>query len=237
LWIWWENIIYKWFLKQIVLIRVYSETTKHKIIRLYGISPEKILVIKDIPYNHFYPNEVGGLKSRHFLNLPPDAFVYLFFGSVKPYKGIETLITTFNHLPSENDYLIIAGICREKKYFQHILELSGKNTRIVIHNEFIKMDHVQYYMNAADVVVLPFINVEHSGSVDLAVSFAKPVVTIGTSLLREQLRNQSELLFDDPDQLLRILKEVKSMDLKKIGEDNFRAVELSNFSEIVALFH
>ncbi len=50
-------------------------------------SPDKVKVI---PHGHFIEvieNTISRSEARHLLNIPESAFVILFFGLVRPYKG------------------------------------------------------------------------------------------------------------------------------------------------------
>ena len=52
-----------------------------------------------IPHGHFidaYENKVSRVEARRELGITPDGFVYLFFGNVKRYKGVEHLLEVFS---------------------------------------------------------------------------------------------------------------------------------------------
>ncbi len=225
-----------WFLRRCDRIRVYSETTKRKIVRLYRINPGKVYVIHDVPFHRYYPGEATREEGRQYLNLPASAFVYLFFGMVKPYKGIEELISAFLQIAGPEDYLLIAGTSDMKAYGRRIDALARQHPNILFPNQFIDMRKVQYFCRAADVMVFPFRNVEHSGSVDLALSFAKPVITINTPFMQALLKHQSYLLFDQVSQLPELMVKVKDYNLQEIGSLNLQTAEASNYKDFVRLF-
>lgn len=236
-WVRMERWVYYYFLRGCSRVRVYSETTRRKIIQLYKLPPAKVVVVQDVPYHFYYPNTVSRCESREKLNLPGDAFVFLFFGMVKTYKGIESLIEEFSRVPGSAPYLLIAGVGNPAQYGHKIELLAQKDSRIRFHNRFIEKHEVQYYFNAADVVVLPFRNVEHSGSVDLAMSFGKPIITLKTPFMANLLSHQTALLFSNPRELGKIMQTVREEPrLDVIGERNFQLADQVNYRDLLNLF-
>jgi beta-1,4-mannosyltransferase len=236
LWLNIERVVYTWFLRRCTRIRVYTQETKDKVISIFGLDPGKIKLVYDVPFHHYYPNEVSKAESRHYLNVPQEAFVYIFLGMVKPYKGIEDLIAAFRKIASQEDILMIVGASDRPSYADSIKSLVADDSRIIFQNEFVAVPQVQYYFNAANVVVLPFKNIEHSSSVDLAMSFAKPIITLKTKFMHSLLQHQRTLLFDEPENLPEKLFEAKKLDLAEIGRVNFTIADGSNYKEFAQLF-
>ncbi|MDJ1494256.1 glycosyltransferase [Cytophagaceae bacterium DM2B3-1] len=232
-----EHVIYRYFLRRCSRIRVYSDSTRLKASRFFKIPLDKIYVIQDVPYHHYYPNTVTQKEGRTNLNFSDTAFIYLFLGMVKPYKGLEELIKAFKELEGDDNYLVIAGKGDSALYEKSIEQQIDNHPRIVFHNAFIAIDQVQYYMNAANVVVLPFKNIEHSGSVDLALSFGKPVITKETIFLQKLLHHQQELFFRKGGKsLLKTLQKAQQIDIAKVGEKNYQVAEQSNYKDLLKFF-
>lgn len=231
-----EKVIYQFFLLRCDKIRVYSEAVKKEVIRIFGISPERIFVIQDVPFHHYYPNTSTKKDSRLNLGFKEDDFLYLFFGRIEPYKGIENLIRAFLEMVQHNDYLIIAGENLDKDYLLKLKNLSAGHANIIWHNEFIEKDSVQYFFNAADIVVLPFTRIDHSGSIDLSLSFAKPVITLATEAICSLLAHQHFLLFQDSAQLAGLMCSAKQLDLDSIGSQNFKIADSAYYFDLLTLF-
>jgi len=232
-----EYYVYRYFLQRCTRIRVYSETTRIKAARYFKLDKKKIFVVQDVPFHHYYPNASGRAESRHILNLDEYTFVYLFLGMIKPYKGLEDLIAAFQQMDLSSTCLLIAGAGDNAAYENSIREKIKTHPNILFHNRFIAVDAVQHYMNAADVVVLPFRHIEHSGSVDLALSFKKPVITRKTSFLQQLLTHQQQLLFDQNSQsLYNTLQTAQKMNLNAIGQQNFIIAEQSNYGDLLLFF-
>ncbi len=235
---WWalERTVYRSFLRQCSRIRVYSEATRDTAAEQFGLDKKKILVIPDIPYHHHYPRRADRPAGRSHLQLPPGAFVYLFLGMVKPYKGVEELVDAFARMAGPDDYLVIAGASDQPAYAASLAGRIAGHPRILFHNQFVPDDRVQYYYAAADVVVLPFRNIEHSGSVDLAMSFARAVITRRTAAHQRLLAHQDALLFGSTDELADKMALARTLDLEALGGLNFRKADHQEYRELLRLF-
>lgn len=237
IWLGLERKIYGFFLRQCNHIRVYSEEVKRQAISKFGLKEQRVSVIQDVPYHYYYPNLVDKQTSRKKLGIEEDKFVYLFFGELKPYKGINDLLTAYGELEESKNCLIIAGKSYDTQYWEQLTAKAKDNTNIQWFHRFIEKEEVQFFFNAADVVVLPFMRIDHSGSIDLAMSFSKPIVTLRTDATERLLGHQLPLLFDNHRYSLKnCLQIVRESDLKSIGRRNFEIADTTNYQDLVKLF-
>ncbi|MGH2355763.1 MAG: glycosyltransferase, partial [Chloroflexota bacterium] len=144
-----------------------------------------------IPHGHFmdvYPNTIGRAAARHALGLPDDAFVYLFFGNIRSYKGVEQLLEVFSALPDRRLRLVIAG--RLHPNYRGPLQAGSGSTldrRIVFRPGQVAIEEMQVYFNAADAAVFPFVDTLTSGSAITALGFGCPIVAPAVGCLPELL--------------------------------------------------
>lgn len=104
----------------------------------------------------------------------------LFFGVLKPYKGIEILLEAFAHLPQsviKDTILQIVGhpsmaIEPLKTRAQHL----GIANRIHWDLRFVEEMEVANYFAQADVIVLPYQRIDQSGVLNVALPFGKPII-------------------------------------------------------------
>ncbi|MEM9806505.1 MAG: glycosyltransferase [Cyanobacteria bacterium P01_D01_bin.56] len=132
------------------------------------------------PHGHYktiYPNHINQVESRKTFNLQETGdFVCLFLGQIRTYKNVPHLIHCFRSLNQENIRLIVAGKPDSETLKQCLIEAAGGDRRIQLNLEFIPDQDVQRFMNAADLVVLPYQEILNSGSAVLALSFNKPLL-------------------------------------------------------------
>jgi beta-1,4-mannosyltransferase len=164
-----------------------------------------------IPHGNYigcYPNQVPRGEARRQLELPDDAFVYLFLGLLRPYKGVEDLIDAFEELESPRNQLLIAGRASNASYKEKLVCLVASNPAIKLVPEFIPDDAVQLYMNACDVCVLPYKDITTSGAAILALTFGRPVIAPAITSFPELVTPETGILYDpfQPDALAAALQ-------------------------------
>jgi glycosyltransferase involved in cell wall biosynthesis len=171
-----------------------------------------------IPHGHFidvYPNTIGRAAARRRLRLPDDAFVYVFFGNIRAYKGVEHLVETFSALPDRRLRLVIAGRLHSN-YGGPLLATSGTalDRRIVFRPGQVSIEELQVYFNAADAAVFPFEDTLTSGSAIAALGFGCPIVVPAVGCLPELLAGRGcGVLYDAaaPGGLRRALEAARAM--------------------------
>ncbi len=120
-----------------------------------------------------------------------DGPVILFFGLIRPYKGLDRLIRAFPRILSGHPgaTLLVAGECYEPfEKYEALIRETGVPERISLHLKYIPNEAVEPYFKAADVVCLPYYSATQSGIVMLAYGFRKPVVVTDTGGLAELVR-------------------------------------------------
>lgn len=168
-----------------------------------------------IPHGHWidhYKREMSPERARLKLGIPKEAFVYLFIGACKSYKGLDALVTAFRSCGT-GDFLVIAGKFQDPIYEAQILSLIGRNGQVIMRSGFIEDDDLQMYLRACNVVVAPYREILTSGTAMLAMSFGRPIVSIKAGFLIDVVDETVGLLFDatDPAGLVDALQDVKNL--------------------------
>lgn len=198
-------------------VHVHDEGTAEELRSRWG-RREGIYVVPHGNYITAYRNDCSRPEARLRLGLSEDAFVYLFLGRVRPYKGLEELITAFRGLDNLRATLLIAGEVHDPGYDGHLRELAGDDGRIRLHLGFVGEDAVQFYLNASDICVLPYRHVTTSGAAILAFSFGLPILAPRRGCFVELVGEDGErgLLYDPevPDGLAGALREAQQRELR-----------------------
>lgn len=127
-------------------------------------------------YNGHYPNSLTREQAREKLQIG-NKLTFLYFGQIRRYKGVDTLINVFTKLNEDDMQLVIAGSCNDPELKQTIEKAVKENPEsIYFFPNYIPNDQIQRYYNAADCVVLPFKHITTSGSVLLSFAFKKPLI-------------------------------------------------------------
>lgn len=187
-------------------------------------------------YIEWYPNRISKEDARRILRISDDKFVYLIFGVIRKYKGIEEAIYSFKRISTEGDVLVIVGYCSDKDYEKQLRLLYGNNPRIILITEFIKDDEVQIYFNAADIVLLPHSNVFTSGSLLLAMGFSKPVIAPSIGAITEIVDESFAVTYEPTEKggMAKAMYKAKSLDRGRASQAAYnRAMDFS-WDEIAA---
>ncbi len=161
-------------------VHVHDETVAQEVSRRYG-RRHNVFVIPHGSYLGAYPNEVNRSQARAHLrslgmDIEDNAYVFLFLGQVRPYKGIELLIRAFRTLDAPHARLLIVGKAEAPAYADEIRALAEEDPRIITHLTYVADEDLQYFFNAADVCVLPYRHITTSGAALLAFTFGKPII-------------------------------------------------------------
>lgn len=202
---------------------VHCEYARKQVIEYYNLNPQRnsVHVIPHGNYIDSYPNNISRRKARRELGLN-DKFVFLFFGQLRPYKGLDLLIEAFKQLPQDTVELVIAGRALDPDYATLIHDSTKDDPRIITYLRYIDDDTVQHFFQAADIVVLPFKSIFTSGSLLLALSFGKPVVVSELGCIRDFPTSPGLITFTPvtPSRLERALIESTHLDLIKASKAN-----------------
>ena len=197
------------------LIHVMCPGTDAFVAGSFRLPPEKLLVVPHGSYIGMYGDAASRESARQRLGLPADATVLTCLGGIRPYRGIDRLLDAFERVSAADRslHLVVAG---KPGRFHGIEELERRCVamrRVHPFFEHVADDHVQHHLAAADVVVLPHRKVLNSGGLQLALSFARPVVAPRVGCLDEALEPEFSIGFSPTDAgaLERALGQVRTL--------------------------
>ena len=192
---------------------------------------EKMQPFKDkpatvIPHGHYlpvYPDRLSKGEARKLLNLPPDAKVILFFGALRPYKGVEELLAAAQDLSSEDFLFLIAGRPLSEDYKKQLMRMAGECSHIQFHPWHVPDEKVPLYCSSADLMILPYKEILNSGTAFLALTFGVPVVVPRLGSLKELSQRYPRLVYvyDPPltkEKVIQSLESIRLSDSEREGE-------------------
>jgi beta-1,4-mannosyltransferase len=124
---------------------------------------------------------------ERFANHPRSAPVpgrVLYFGLIRPYKGIDTLISSFGEIANQELSLSIIGLPNSPAMRRLVEVATLEDPRIRSRLEFVADDVLVAEVSAAQLVVLPYREIHNSGSLLAALSLGRPVLTLDTAVNR-----------------------------------------------------
>lgn len=208
---------------------VLSDVVEQGIRKLY---PDKKIYRSTLPIYDCYgfDNSLSKNDARKKLGIDESKKVLLFFGYIRPYKGLMNLIESMPILlkEDENYFLLIVGEFYEskEKYFEKINEL-GLGKSVLVIDEFVPNEEVGIYYSAADVVILPYNSATQSGILNIAYGFKKPVVVTNVGGLPELVEDGKTGFIVEPQNPLALAEGIKKY---------FSASNIVDFSKNIETF-
>ncbi|MEU8813638.1 glycosyltransferase [Actinoplanes sp. NPDC048796] len=119
----------------------------------------------------------------------------LFFGTIRPYKGLEDLIEAFALLPDDYELTVVGETWEGWTLPASLIEASPAASRITFVNRYVTDAEVDGFFAAADMVVLPYRRSSASGPLHIAMSHGLPVVVTAVGGLVEAAEEYSGAVF------------------------------------------
>jgi glycosyltransferase involved in cell wall biosynthesis len=206
--------------------------------RAYDLAGKAQVVAHHGPYDHHRPQPAPDVGPVGF---PPGPGVtrLLFFGTIRPYKGLEDLIEAFHSLSDDEAdrfTLTVVGETWEGWTLPAtLLESSPRAARIRFVNRYVTDAEVTGAFAAADAVVLPYRRSSASGPLHIAMSEGLPVVVSTVGGLVEAVSGYDGALLvppADPRALADALRTVRLMTGRRYRDPHSWAATVDAYAEL-----
>ena len=233
-----EHWVARRMARHVDVMIVHCERARGDAARHLGIPVDRIISIDHGHFIGLYPNTVDRREARERLGIAPDEAVLLFFGNIRPYKGLDDLVRCFKATSEPRIRLVIAGRPVDDDAARQTREICDGDPRILLKAGFVPDDDLQIYFNACDVTVFPYRNILASGAVILAMSFGRACIAPSLGCIPGVLEKRSNFLYDpgQPDGLAEALGRALSSrhELARMGEANLDAARKLDWPTIAA---
>jgi D-inositol-3-phosphate glycosyltransferase len=181
---------------------VHYEAGKRLLVDHWGVREDRINVI---PHGIMpLENVPSQTDARKKLNLPADRQIILFFGGIRPNKGLDILLKALEIIKSHNNkiLLVIAGGLLGRFSFEpysDIIKKSGLSEYVRTFIKFIPEEDVDDFFAASDLIALPYLKFEaQSGVLLRAYAHKKPVVVSNAGAMGELVSSDKVGLTVEP---------------------------------------
>ena len=179
---------------------VHSEHGRARLVEALGVAPEKVAVIPHGAFEHL--TRVAGEQPLPEPLACVEKPVVLSFGLIRPYKGLDVLLDAWREADLDAE-LWIVGMPR-----MDIAALrAAAPTSVRWIPRFVADEHVAAYFRRADLVVLPYREIDQSGVLFTALAFGAPLVLSAVGGFPEVAARGAAALVapDDPQALAQQL--------------------------------
>jgi glycosyltransferase involved in cell wall biosynthesis len=160
---------------------VHSEFDRQLVVETWRVGRRRPLaVLPHGPHDHYQADPADAAQSVRLREAPADVCNLLFFGVIRPYKGLEHLVRAFEMIPdSEIDrfWLTVVGETWEGWTLPtELIEKSPRRERITFVNRYVTDKELHGHLEGADAVVLPYLRSSLSGPLHVAMGYGLPIV-------------------------------------------------------------
>lgn len=153
---------------------VHSEHGRDVLVDRLAVEPQRVHVIPHGVFEHL--TDVAGAKP-----LPPELAVVerpviLQFGLMRAYKGIDLMLEAFAAADTEAELWLVGAPRMDTAPLKQLAERLGVSGRVRWVERFVGDDELGAYFERADLVVLPYREIDQSGVLFTALAFARPLL-------------------------------------------------------------
>lgn len=155
--------------------------------RLSEVIPAARVKLGFHPLYDQFPNvEISQTEARRRLGIEEEAKIVLYFGLIRPYKGVDLLVEAASRLDDVNGLkILICGEIYEQRdrLLQKIARVPAD--RIELIDRYIPNEEVALYFRVADLIALPYRSATQSGVIPIAYACGRPVLATRVGGLTE----------------------------------------------------
>jgi glycosyltransferase involved in cell wall biosynthesis len=197
-----DGNVYAQVINAVDLIVHHCEMSARLMTQRYPSARAKPHVV--VPHGHYlaYPNAGDAPGARRKLGIPPERFVFLHFGQIRGYKGLDLLLAAFRRVGVPHKHLLLAGeyvevtgrgMLKDRLVMAYAKRFSGN---VSLWPKAVPSDEVQTYFNAANCVVLSHTRGLNSGVAVLGMTFGKLVIGPRIGCIESVLAQGPNLMFE-----------------------------------------
>jgi beta-1,4-mannosyltransferase len=180
----------------------------------------KAIVAAHASYPEDYPpNPARTAAVAEEVGISAGDFSFLFFGTIRRYKGLDSLVEAFRQRPGSHHRLLIAGGAMPGVSTDWLLDAASRDPRIRLRIGYVSDADVSALFSLADVLVAPYTATLTSGVVSLGLTFGCPMVLPEAARVYD-LPGDAGAEYFAPGRLPEALARIESRDLAGMRTHN-----------------
>lgn len=197
-----DSFLFKKWIFRNVADEIYclNETSRIQFCEVTGVPSKAVRLMHHGHFLDLPDTQIDRKTAREKLGLDPDEFYFLFFGQIKPVKGLDILIEAL--AKTSKGRLIIAGKERLDSFsgYEEQIQLLGLKDRVLSFIRYIENEERELFFKACDCVVLPYRKIFQSGVLLMSMSYGRPVIVSDLEANKEIIRDEENgLIFRSGD--------------------------------------
>lgn len=197
-----DALLTRYFVKAVDHFMVMSQQVLKQ---LQGFTSKPATLLPHPLYDNFgepvsRQEAIAFLKQQ--LNVEVDAGknTLLFFGLIRKYKGLDLLLEALQLVEQDDVQVIVAGEFYEaRSNYEPALGSAIAAGTLVLHQGFVRSEHVRYFASAAHGIIQPYRSATQSGVTPMAYHFNKPMIVTNVGGLPEMVPHQHAGIVCEPN--------------------------------------
>ncbi|MGB7117955.1 MAG: glycosyltransferase [Anaerolineales bacterium] len=192
--------------------------------RLIDLLPNARINVNELPVsNMFLDKRLSKVEARKSSGLPDGKSIMLFFGIVRPYKGLRYLLEALS-LVQDQDVdlkLVIAGeFWEDKKIYTKIIKERHLCENVIIIDHYIPDEEVPVLFSAADFLVVPYTSGTQSSVANIALGYGMPLIVTEIVAQGVHEKNRNKLIVVPPGDSIALAKAIQNLVQNPISGEN-----------------
>lgn len=218
-----EKVLVKNMLKEATHLVTMNDKEKNKL-ESFNLKGKILNSFHPIYLKKFNDHDRINYKNDFGFNEHP---VILFFGLIRPYKGLDVLINTVNLLKNsipELKVLVVGESYMSMKQYHLQIEKYNLQDYFIFNNTFVSEDKLKKYFLSSDLVVLPYKKSTQSGVLSLSMNFNIPALVSSNGGLKDYIINNKTGFISslNPYDLSAIIEKYFNDNLYKSMSENIK---------------
>jgi len=171
-------------------IVAHSSATATRLVNELGCDPERVTTAPIGLNEEVDGSGISRAGARQSLGIPEDVPVALFLGKARPYKGLDLLVAAWDDVHTSGPRLYARGAAPDSAHRTEVVQRianARSRDRIEWRQRAASNHELATWLEATDLVVLPYREVDQSGVVMLCLRFGAPMVSTDIGSLPEQI--------------------------------------------------
>jgi D-inositol-3-phosphate glycosyltransferase len=155
---------------------------------LKKFTSSKPVLFSPHPVYDIFGDAISKEEARRRLRMDIGQKMILFFGFVRPYKGLDLLLRAMaiDEVRRLNIHLVVAGeFYGDEKFYHDLVRDLKISDNIHFHSSYIPKEEVKNFFCAVDLIVQPYKSATQSGITQIAYHFGRPMVVTNVGGLSE----------------------------------------------------
>lgn len=185
-------------------------STRQQVINLYGASPDKVVIIPDIPMERTGGVSISASEIKRGFGLNPDAPLVLFAGEISHAAGADLMMEAVFHVCPKHGAVqfLLAGDGPLKGELEARTWHGGIGHRCRFLGD-VSSETFEAVLAAADFVAIPARTWQDEGLAQMAIEYGKPVLTTHQAGINCIVHGQNGLItYDNPGSVIWGIQEL-----------------------------